>query len=75
LPARAFSKFDDTSGWARAFTAWHFPVWFRVLVGVWEVSAAILLLVPRGADRGGYDRGRDARRPWARISTGDIPGR
>src|SRR4030095_5365607 len=43
---QGLSKFDDTSGWRRAFTAWLFPVWFRVLVGVWEVSAAILLLVP-----------------------------
>ena len=43
---QGLSKFDDTSGWSRAFAAWHFPVWFRVLVGAWEVAAAILLLVP-----------------------------
>ena len=43
---QGYSKFDDTSGWARAFAAWHFPVWFRVLVGAWEVAAAILVLVP-----------------------------
>ena len=43
---QGLSKFSDTSGWARAFAAWHFPVWFRVLVGVWEVAAAILILVP-----------------------------
>ena len=38
------AKFSDTSGWARAFRLWHFPVWFRVLIGVLETSAAVLLL-------------------------------
>jgi uncharacterized membrane protein YphA (DoxX/SURF4 family) len=28
------AKFSDTSGWARAFRVWHFPVWFRILIGV-----------------------------------------
>ena len=46
------AKFSSTSGWARAFVFWHFPVWFRVLVGVWEVAAAILLLPPRTAPIG-----------------------
>ena len=46
------AKFDDNSGWARAFRTWHFPVWFRVLVGVWEVAAAILVLVPMAAPIG-----------------------
>jgi uncharacterized membrane protein YphA (DoxX/SURF4 family) len=46
------SKFSDTSGWARAFEHWHFPVWFRVLVGAWEVAAAILILVPPVASAG-----------------------
>jgi putative oxidoreductase len=41
------SKFSDTSGWAGAFRAWHFPDWFRVLIGVVEVAAAVLLFVPR----------------------------
>src|SRR5262249_40622464 len=43
----------DTSGWAQAFTAWHFPVWFRMLIGVCEVSAAALLLTRRTAPIGG----------------------
>lgn len=43
------SKFVDTSGWARAFRAWHFPVWFRVLIGVLETVAALLLLTRRTA--------------------------
>lgn len=46
------SKFDDTSGWARAFRVWHFPVWFRVLIGVAETAAAVLLLTRRTAFAG-----------------------
>jgi putative oxidoreductase len=49
---QGLSKFSDTSGWARAFRVWHFPVWFRVLVGIAEVAAAALLLVPRTAPVG-----------------------
>ena len=43
------SKFFDGSGWARAFRAWHYPRWFRVAVGVWEVIAGVLVLIPRSA--------------------------
>jgi uncharacterized membrane protein YphA (DoxX/SURF4 family) len=43
------AKFDDTSGWARAFRTWHFPVWFRIVIGVLETSAAVLLLWKRTA--------------------------
>ena len=46
------AKFSDTSGWARAFRVWHFPVWFRVLIGVLETSAAVLLLTRRSAFAG-----------------------
>ena len=46
------SKFSATSGWARAFETWHFPAWFRVLVGAWEVVAAALLLLPATAPAG-----------------------
>ena len=42
-------KFDDTSGWSRAFRGWGFAVWFRVLIGVWETTAAILLATVGGA--------------------------
>ncbi|HJQ99921.1 MAG TPA: DoxX family protein [Candidatus Polarisedimenticolaceae bacterium] len=49
---QGYSKFSSTSGWARAFELWHFPVWFRVLVGAWEVAAAALLLVPATAPVG-----------------------
>ena len=46
---QGMAKFSDGSGWARAFRAWHYPDWFRVLIGVMEVSAIVLLLVRRFA--------------------------
>ena len=46
------AKFSDTSGWARAFAVWHFPVWFRILIGVCETGAALLLLTRRTAPFG-----------------------
>ena len=46
------SKFSDSSGWARAFAAWHYPIWFRTLIGVLEISAAVLLLTRRTASIG-----------------------
>ncbi|HSE64019.1 MAG TPA: DoxX family protein [Thermoanaerobaculia bacterium] len=49
---QGIAKFSDTSGWARAFAVWHFPVWFRILVGSWEIAAAILLMTRRTASAG-----------------------
>jgi putative oxidoreductase len=49
---QGIAKFSDTSGWARAFEAWHYPVWFRVCVGVAETTAALLLLSRRTASGG-----------------------
>jgi putative oxidoreductase len=49
---QGYAKFSDTSGWARAFRAWHFPVWFRVLIGIAETAAALLLLTRRTAFAG-----------------------
>ena len=46
------AKFDSSSGWARAFAHWAYPVWFRVLIGLVEVAAAALLLWPRTAAYG-----------------------
>jgi uncharacterized membrane protein YphA (DoxX/SURF4 family) len=46
------AKFSDTSGWARAFRVWHFPVWCRVVIGVAETNAALLLLTRRTAFAG-----------------------
>ena len=46
---QGYAKFSDTSGWARAFRLWHFPDWFRILVGVAEVAAAVLMLTRRTA--------------------------
>jgi len=49
---QGIAKFSNTSGWARAFRVWHFPVWFRVLIGTLEISAALLLLTRRTAFAG-----------------------
>lgn len=46
------AKFSEASGWARAFRAWHFPDWFRIMIGVLETSAAVLLLSRRTAFAG-----------------------
>lgn len=45
-------KFSDSSGWARAFQMWGYPTWFRILIGVTEVAAAIVVLYPRTASLG-----------------------
>lgn len=49
---QGWSKFFDDSGWARAFAAWHYAVWFRILIGVCETVAAVLLLTRRTAPIG-----------------------
>ena len=49
---QGWAKFDDTSGWARAFRTWHFPVWFRILIGVLETGAGLLVLWRRTASVG-----------------------
>jgi putative oxidoreductase len=46
---QGWSKFSDTSGWAVAFRHWGYPDWFRILIGVTELTAAILLLTGRAA--------------------------
>ena len=46
---QGWAKFDDTGGWARAFRTWHFPEWFRILIGVLETGAGLLVLWRRTA--------------------------
>ena len=46
------AKFDDSSGWARAFRGWDFPVWFRIFIGMVETMAAVVVLWPRTAAYG-----------------------
>jgi len=46
------AKFDGDSGWARAFAVWHFPIWFRILIGFLETASAVLLLTRRTASAG-----------------------
>jgi len=43
------AKLSGGSGWARAFRLWGFPEWFRTFIGVVEICAAALILVPRTA--------------------------
>jgi putative oxidoreductase len=45
-------KFPESGGWTRMFRLAGFPDWFRILIGVIEVAAAALLLVPRTAAYG-----------------------
>ena len=49
---QGIAKFSDTSGWAKAFRLWHFPVWFRIFIGAAETTAALLLLTRRTAFAG-----------------------
>ena len=46
---QGWSKFDDASGWARAFRHWGYPDWFRITIGVIEISAVVLLILGRTA--------------------------
>jgi uncharacterized membrane protein YphA (DoxX/SURF4 family) len=46
---QGWAKFDDASGWARAFRTWNYPDWFRVTIGVLELTAVALLLYGRTA--------------------------
>jgi len=45
-------KFSGSSGWARAFHFWGYPVWFRIMIGGCEISATLLLLYRRTAAAG-----------------------
>ncbi|MEA2339068.1 MAG: putative oxidoreductase [Thermoanaerobaculia bacterium] len=45
-------KFPESGGWTRMFRLAGFPDWFRILIGVIEVAAAALLLIPRTAAYG-----------------------
>jgi len=31
------------------FAQWGYPPWFRLFVGAWEVTSAVLLLIPRAS--------------------------
>lgn len=46
---QGWSKFDDASGWAVAFRHWGYPDWFRVTIGVMELSGVALMLLGRTA--------------------------
>ena len=46
---QGWSKFNDASGWAAAFRHWGYPDWFRITIGVIELSGVALLLLGRTA--------------------------
>src|SRR5262245_5712662 len=46
---QGWAKFDETSGWAKAFRHWGYPGWFRMTIGIMELSAVGLLLLGRTA--------------------------
>jgi uncharacterized membrane protein YphA (DoxX/SURF4 family) len=47
-----YLKLLDNSGWTEAFISWGYPDWFRRTVGVAEVIAGLMILVPRLASYG-----------------------
>jgi len=49
---QGWSKFDDASGWSVAFRHWGYPDWFRITIGLAEISAVVLLLLGRTAAYG-----------------------
>jgi uncharacterized membrane protein YphA (DoxX/SURF4 family) len=46
---QGWSKFDDASGWARAFRHWGYADWFRITIGIIEIAAVALLALGRTA--------------------------
>ncbi|HKE91961.1 MAG TPA: DoxX family protein [Gemmatimonadales bacterium] len=46
---QGWAKFDNASGWAVAFRQWGYPDWFRVTIGIMELTAVVLLLLGRTA--------------------------
>ena len=49
---QGWAKFNDASGWAKAFRHWGYPDWFRMLIGLVELSGVALLLLGRTAALG-----------------------
>ena len=45
-------KFFENGGWTWMFRHVGFPDWFRIVIGVLEAGAAVLLLLPRTAAYG-----------------------
>ena len=46
------TKLPGDSFWVRDFRRWHYPGWFRIVVGVAELLSCALLLFPRVASVG-----------------------
>lgn len=45
-------KLFENGGWSWAFRNWGFSTEFRILIGIVEAAAAVLLLIPRTAAYG-----------------------
>lgn len=45
-------KLPGDGFWARDFTRWGYPGWFRIAIGFAEIASLILLLIPRLAGYG-----------------------
>lgn len=50
--SQGWPKFFETGRWTTSFAEWGYPVWFRMLIGVLELSGAVALMVPRVAHWG-----------------------
>ena len=46
---QGLAKFNDASGWAKAFRLWGYPDWFRITIGALELLAGLLLIAGRTA--------------------------
>ena len=49
---QGLAKFDDASGWAKAFRHWGYPDWFRITIGVMELAGVALMMAGRTAALG-----------------------
>ena len=45
-------KVTGSPFWIRDFHRWGYPDWFRIVIGITELTSALLLLVPRVAAYG-----------------------
>ena len=47
-------KFTSAAGWQHWFVeVWHYPTWFRSVIGVGEAGGAVLLILPATASYAG----------------------
>lgn len=49
MATAGWGKFEHYDGWRHWFERWGYGAWFSPVIGVVEISGALLLLVPRVA--------------------------